>query len=390
MSLFLRHIADYLNPLSRATFRTVSPVLAECVAPSPHVVGVACHELHKYLLRWKDEITHLSILFQDDACMELLWSLPALRRLVHLDMRFAIDEGALNVWFLECMPGLESLTIVAHAVTLPRCRYPRLREMMLVATTHIHAAFEEDWFPMLETLHLEASLLSLPLGQLPQSLLTVRIVCVTVPISLLEALCVLQRIRHLALEGCRLTFLPEALGGLTTLETLSVAHNSMSVYNDFGERDGCMLRIHGLHNLRHLDVSGNICVELGPQSIQFPDGLQSLDVRSYSEAYYNDPFFDLASLDQLETLYTTKLPTREDFRQSLQNVKEVVYAPPRPRRMALHRIQELCRLWNEALPSVWRNDMFDDAVDIPCSIDGVHLRLRGPLHERDVPTYHDL
>lgn len=382
--MYLRHVADHLSPLSRATFRTAAPYLMESVAPSPRVEAVACLELEQYLVQWRDRITHLSILIDQQDQIRIVHVLPALSKLVSLDIRTPC--GDLSLWCLQYMPALESITVVANSIRLPECQYPNLKALRLVGVSSITMEFESDMFPVLDTLHLETHIIRHTRSNLSPSIQSLRLSAHVFPVSILSDVCLLPRIRHLSFEGCRLTYLPEAIGKLETLETLSLRGNFLTIYNDFGERDGYMLPIRDLHSLRSLDISDNVCMQLGSPSIDLPPSLEVLDVRSSTEAYYEEPFFNTSSLHGVETMYTSRLPSREDIQSSLQNLKTLVYAPPVAVRSPFQSMVELC---TAAFPSLDR-ETGCCGVEIPSSIDGVHIYMDGPMHLTDVMTYSDL
>jgi hypothetical protein len=289
---------------------------------------------------------------------------------------------------LEYIPRIESVTVVANAIGIPASRYPSLRTLKLVAASSVSIEFLEGAFETLETLHIETHTLTQRMSEIPPSILSLRLSVHIFPVSVLPGICLLPKIRHLSFEGCRLTYLPEAIGQLQTLESLSLRGNFMTIYNDFGERDGCMLPIRDLHALRYLDISDNVCIELGSASINLPDGLEVLDVRSAVPSYYNEPFYMNANLNSLKNLVTSRLPSRDEIQVSLQNLEELVYAPPATVRTAFQSMVALCTL---AFPEPGDHTSVS-GVEIPSSIDGLRLLMNpnGHMHLTDVMTYSNL
>jgi hypothetical protein len=236
---------------------------------------------------------------------------------------------------------------------------------------------------------IEAHILKSTVMELPQTLTSLRFGVIMFPVHVLEPICTLTAIRHLSFEGCRLTYLPEPFGELTSLEKLSLRGNFLTMYNSYGERDGVMLPIRGLVNLQYLDLSGNTCLELGSPSIQLPDSLRVLDVRSSTETMYNDDtgFYQGAPLDHLETLYTTHLPTHQDIQTSMQNLQTIVYASPD---RVVSPLEMLTTTTLGPLPDAFPEPCQQAGIPIPCSLDGVSINLGAPMAIRDVMVYADL
>jgi Leucine-rich repeat (LRR) protein len=383
----LRHVADYLSPLSRATFRMLSPDLMESVAPSPHAVGVASHEFLAYLLRHKSVITHLTIYIEShiDGFIHML---PALERLEVLDIRASLDTE-LYIWTLPYLSRLRQVCLLGTSVRFPDGVYPNLESLRIISGTVAQIDFPEGHMPRLDTLSIEAHVLKSTITDLPNTITRLRFGVTLFPIHVLESICTLTAIRHLSFEGCRLTYLPEPFGELETLESLSLRGNFLTMYNSYGERDGVMLPIRGLVNLQYLDLSGNTCLELGSPSIQLPDNLRVLDVRSLTETMYNDDtaFYEGAPLDHLETLYTTHLPTRQDIQTSIQNLETIVYASPD---RVVSPLEMLTTTTLGPLPDAFPEPCQQSGIPIPCSLDGVSINLGAPMAIRDVMVYADL
>jgi hypothetical protein len=382
----LRHVADYLSPLSRATFRLLSPDLAECIAPSPHAVGVACHDFLAYLLRHKTVITHLTI-YIDSHIDGFIHMVPALERLEVLDIRTSLDTE-LYLWTLPYLGRLREVCLLGTSVRFPEGVYPNLESLRIVSGTVASLDLSQEHMPRLKTLSIEAHILKSTVMELPQTLTKVRFGVIMFPVFVLESICTLTRIRHLSFEGCRLTYLPEPFGELQSLESLSLRGNFLTMYNSYGERDGVMLPIRGLVNLQYLDLSGNTCLELGSPSIQLPDSLRVLDVRSLTETMYNDDtaFYQGAPLDNLETLYTTHLPTHQEIQSSMQHLETIVYASPD---RVVSPLEILTTATLEPLPDAFPEPCHS-GIPIPCCLDGVSIHLDAPMSIRDVMVYADL
>lgn len=381
----LRHVADYLSPLSRATFRMLSPDLMESIAPSPMAVGIGSHEFFTYLLRHKTVITHLTIYIEShiDGFIHML---PALERLEVLDIRASLDTE-LHIWTLPYLTRLRQVCLLGTSVRFPVGEYPHLESLRIISGTVAHLDFPPGHFPRLETVSIQAHVLKSSVTDLPKTITSLRFGVTLFPVHVLESICTLTAIRHLSFEGCRLTYLPEPFGELETLESLSLRGNFLTMYNSYGERDGVMLPIRGLVNLQYLDLSGNTCLELGSPSIHLPSSLRVLDVRSVTETMYNDDFYQGAPLENLETLYTTHLPTHEDIQSSMQHLETIVYASPD---RVVSPLEILTTTTLGPLPDAFPEPCQQSGLGIPCSLDGVSITLATSMAIRDVMVYADL
>lgn len=377
----LRHVADQLDPLTRTAFRTLSPDLMESVAPSPTAMGVACPEFHQYLLQHKDVITHLTVMIH--GYEGILHVIPSLEKLQFLDIRATVD---IDIWpIVHAARTLKTLHVIAHSIRFPTTTWPQLKALRLISSSVVTYNCRQDQFPVLESLSIEGHTFLATETDLPQTLVSFQMSVATFPIDILESICLLRQIRHLSFDGSRLTYLPESFGELETLESLSLRGNFMTIYNSYGERDGNMLNISRLSKLRVLDLSDNVCLELGNSSIQFPENLEVLDVRSCIDGYYNEPFFQNAYLPSLEVLYTKHLPSRDDIRSVMPNLKTIIYADPDAVKKPMHVVSTL-----ELSTSIERAWPRIKGIRVPCSLDGVTIYVDAPMEIRDVMTYADL
>jgi len=364
----------------------LSPDLMESVAPSPHAVGVACPEFLAYLLRHKTVITHLTI-YIDTYIDRLVYMLPVLERLEVLDIRASLDTD-LYLWTLPYLSRLRQVCLLGTSIRFPNGVYSTLESLRIISGTVVHIDFPEGHYPSLETVSIEAHIMKSTVTDLPKTITSLRFGVTLFPIHVLESICTLTRIRHLSFEGCRLTYLPEPFGELESLESLSLRGNFLTMYNAYGERDGVMLPIAGLTKLEYLDLSGNTCLELGSPSIQLPDSIRILDVRSSTESMYNDDtFYDHAPLDSVETLYTTHLPTRQDIQSSMQHLETIVYASPD---RSVSPLEILTTTTLGPLPEAFPGVCQQSGIPIPCSLDGVSITLATSMAIRDVMVYADL
>lgn len=381
----LRHVADHLDPLSRAAFRTLSPSLMESIAPSPTAMGVACPEFHQYLLRHKDIITNLTVLINDSKYEGIVHVIPSLQNLEMLDIR--VTYGDIDLWPLTYVSNtIRKIHIVAHRIRFPtRESWPTLETLRLFASSVVTVDFREGQFPTMTTLHIQGHVFTSVVNEMPENIESLQMSVATFPMEFLRGICFLKYIRHLSFDGSRLTYLPEQFGELKTLESLSLRGNFLTIYNSYGERDGCMLPLSHLENLKYLDISDNACLDLGSPSIELPDSLRVLDVRSCVEGYYNEPFFENSNLHSLEILYTSHLPTRQEIQSCMQNLQTIVYAHPEPVKKPFHILESLslntplCRIGSRI-----------DGVRVPCTLDGVTIYMNDPMDVRDVVIYADL
>lgn len=384
--LYLRHVADYLTPPSRAMFRTVSPGLMQAVLPSPVVSGVASENLHHHILRWKEHITHLTILIDSEDSEGIIHTIPSLTKLEYLDIRSTI--GDLNLWMIKYLKGLHTVHLVANRIIFPESYMPRLQTLRIVSGTSVVFSCKEGMLPALHTLEIWAHSLVTTACHLPESLEKAYFSVYTIPGVVMDSIARCKRLKHLGLEWCRLDRLPDSVGDMEQLLSLSLRGNYLTVYNQYGERDGYMLLpISNLKSLTHLDLSENVCLDLNPSSVMFPENLKILDVRGSSESYYNDHFFKGADLHQLEILYTSHLPDKETMANSMQNLQTMVYAPSDP---VMTPFQTMIQLFD--LESSFPNDRLPRIMgrEIPCLTDGLRLFLEGPMAPEDCATYKDL
>ncbi|MGA1564028.1 MAG: leucine-rich repeat domain-containing protein [Pontimonas sp.] len=380
MNVCLRHVADHLSPLSRATFRTLDPGLMDAVIPSPVVAGVAGEEFRRFMMRWRDRLTHVTILIDDDDYEGILDCIPSLQCLVSLDIRSAAAE--LNLWMLEHLPSLVSVQATADKIVVPDCDLPNLQTMSLVAAFQLSVDFHASCLPRLRRLAVYAHTLNTHACDLPASLREVRVSAQQFPLVVFHNVFHLTGLRHLEITDSRLTYVPPEIAALRDLETLSLRGNFLTVFNSFGERDEFMLPIQSLDRLRELDLSDNVCVEV---SNHVPNSLEVLDVRGSPGCQYTiEP---TASLPNLRTLYCSALPTRAQLCDQLQNTMTVVYAPPSEKRTVYQAMLAMLHLRPVVSPFEHRKPL---GTEIPTTLDGLQIFLEGDMSPDDIILYKDL
>lgn len=384
----LRHVSAKLSPVAQMVLRTTSEEVLDSLAPPERAVGVASMEFQKYVVRHRHHITHLSLLIDDERYEGMIHVIPSLERLKSLDIRTSLGE--IHTWLFgdEVCDRLETLSLVGSVVTVDHGKtFRNLKRLILVSGSFLNIDFHVGSFSKLEYVHLECHSLECSVAELPQSILMLRIAVPNCPPQVFTGVCCLNNIRHLSLDCCRLQYLPEALGHLKTLETLSVRGNYLTIFNDRGERDGEALPIHNMQNLRCLDISDNICMSLSEENVVFPESLQYLDVRSITSTYYEPGFFDSMVTPNLTCLYTTHLPSRRVIVERMQNLRKIVYAPPQ---RVFTAVERMIHLLNPDFPSAWPTPLLY-GQHLPTTLEGLELFIEGlTMPFEDLVRYKDL
>lgn len=384
--IFLRYVAEHLSPLSRTLFRTVHADLMDSVLPSNSIASIASPALHHHLLKWRHHIRELTILIESGDTEEIIHVIPSLEYLTVLDIRSTV--GTLDLWMLQYLVNLETCHAVATVVKIPRCLFPKLKTLRIVSGSESCVYIDQRTMPSLESLVIRTHKLTTGYCDLPKGLEHVTVSAHLLPTPFIESLYGGVSIKHLSFEWCRMTYLPHEFGRLEQLESLSMRGNFLTIFNEYGERDGCMLPISRLQNLRYLDLSDNVCLEMQSPSIQLPENIETLDVRGMCDSYYHEPFFDGGHLDGVQTLYTSKLPSKETIRNTFQNLRTIVYAPPEPMKNAFQTMIDLYRL--DKSPRDMDTAPRIMGVRIPVETDDLALYLDGAMNPDDCIRYKEL
>jgi len=328
------------------------------------------------------------LLLDDERYEGIVYVIPSLEKLRALDVRSSLGE--IQTWWFghDICDQLETMVLVASVVTIERdIGFSKLKRLILVSGTFLNIDFNEGAFESLEFVHLECHSLEMSIAELPQSIVMLRVSSPNCPPQLLMGICRLNNIRHLSLDNCRLSYVPVAIGELTTLETLSVRGNFLTIFNIHGERDGEAIPVSNLTSLRCLDISDNICMSLGIDSIRFPESLEYLDVRAITNTYYEPGFYDNMDTPSLKCLYTSRLPSRRHVVEFMQNLTKIVYASPQ---RSMTAIERMLLLIDPTFPSCSPQPLLY-GQKLPTSMDGLDLYIEGlSMPFEDLLHYKDL
>lgn len=310
--------------------RSLNNDFYSCLKPPGKVHMKATESSYAYMMQRQGSIRTLKVCAMRT---DVLYGLPALKRLRHLDLRQSC--GDFDVAFLEHMPHLESLYVSGDVVrNFPRTSNPHLKKLGIVSQGGIDVPNIADVFENLVDFVCVCASITVPdTFAFSTKLKSLHVSCPIIPDDFVWSLSTSENIETLKIENSSMMYVPECISKLKNLKTVSFSNNKLTPFDSSGRLDDLMMTgLKGLEHLKSLNLSNNPDMFFNPGLLrdhQFP----SLEVLDVSGSMVNAPHGSRICCDEfvfpvVRVLKCSFIPTVDEIRNFGNTLIEIQYCPP--------------------------------------------------------------